>query len=105
MSATATEADWLIEWRGNTWASTDLTGTHAAAVAEMLGIVPPWDWFDLSELDPTFGPLQTMALIAAFVCVADGVVGNAARRAVLESVKGVTLDELADAIRRPDVKG
>jgi hypothetical protein len=94
----APEVTWAINWRGDTWTSADLTGRHAAAVAELLGVPPPWDWFDLSEVDPTEGPLQMMALIAAFVCVSQDVQGSAARRAVLAAVTDATLDELADAI-------
>lgn len=92
---------WTLSWRGSTWRSTDLTGEHCAAVSEMLGVVPSWSMFDLSELNPVLGPLQTMALVAAFVCVADGVRGTAARRAVLDTLKGATADELAASISVP----
>lgn len=95
------QADWVLEWRGNTWDSTQLTGHHAAAVAEMLGFAPPWDWFDVSDLHPLYGPLPLMSLLAAFACVEGDVRGAAARAAVLETIKDATLEELTDAIRLP----
>jgi hypothetical protein len=101
MTDTQTTADWVLDWRGSTWDSSMLTGHHAAAVAEMLGFPPPWDWFDISELHPLHGPLPLISLIAAFTCVEGDVRGTAARTAVLEAIKGVSLDELADAVRLP----
>lgn len=95
------EPAWHLDWRGRTWSSTDLTGHHAAAVAELLGVAPPWAAFDLADMHPALGPLQTMALIAAFVCVDDDVQGAAARQAILASIKDVTVDELVAAIRLP----
>ena len=100
-TAVRAEADWFLDWRGQSWSSADLTGQHAAAVAEMLGFPPPWDWFDISELHPLHGPLPLISLIAAFTCVEGDVRGTAARTAVLEAIKGVSLDELADAVRLP----
>jgi hypothetical protein len=97
----ATEPAWFLDWRGRTWASTDLTGHHASAVAELVGVAPDWAVFDVTELHPVLGPLQTMALIAAFICVDDQVHGDTARRAVLEAVKDATVDELVAAIRLP----
>ena len=99
MSDTATATRWSIEWRGSTWDSADLTGEHAAAVAEMLGIAPPWDWFDPTDLHPALGPLQVMVLIAAFVVVEQGVQGTPARMAVLDAIKETSVDELVDAIQ------
>lgn len=104
MSDTTTTTEqplWELQWNGQRWASTDLTGEHAAAVGELLGMPPPWDWFDLSDQHPALGPLQTMSLIAAFICIDEGVRGEAARRAVLDTLKGATLDRLADAIVTP----
>lgn len=96
-----TKPDWFLDWRGQTWDSTQLTGDHAAAVAEMLGFPPPWDWFNLAEIHPAHGPLQTMSLIAAFICVDGDVHGQAARQAVLVAVKDATLDEIVTALRLP----
>lgn len=101
MTITETQPDWFLDWRGDTFDSTQLTGHHAAAVAEMLGFPVPWDWFDISELHPVHGPLPAMSLLAAFVCVSNDVRGTAARVAVLEAIKGATLDELTSAIRLP----
>ena len=100
-TAVRAEADWFLDWRGQSWSSADLTGQHAAAVAEMLGFPPPWDWFNVADLDPLHGPLQTMSLVAAFVCVSDGVRGSVARQAVLAAIRDASLDELTDAIRLP----
>ena len=102
MTDTATiTPDWTLDWRGDTWHSTDLTGHHAAAVAELMGVDPGWEWFDLAAVNPLRGPLHAMALIAAFLCVEGGVRGRAAREAVLNGIKDATVDELADAIRIP----
>jgi len=101
MTDTDVRVEWTIDWRGSSWDSTMLTGHHAAAVAEMLGFAPPWDWFDVTELHPLHGPLPLMSLIAAFTCVEGDVRGAAARGAVLEAIKDVTLDELAAAVRLP----
>lgn len=89
---------WAINWRDHTWTSDDLTGEHTAVVAELLGIAPSWDWFNPAELHPALGPLQLMALIAAFTIVADDVRGNPARQAVLTTLKGATVAELVEAI-------
>jgi hypothetical protein len=97
MSDTITDA-WSLTWQGRTWTNRDLTGEHAAAVGEMLGMSPTWDWFDMTELHPALGPLQVMALIAAFVVVDDGVQGTAARIRVLDAIKGATVDDLLEAI-------
>lgn len=101
MTITETQPDWFLDWRGETYDSTQLTGHHAAAVAEMLGFAPPWDWFDVSDLHPLHGPLPLMALLAAFVCVDGDVRGSAARKAVLDALKDLTLDELTSAVRLP----
>ena len=101
-TSTEAPAEWVIDWRGNTWKSTDLTGEHASAVAELLNIDPTWDWFDVSELHPARGPLALMALIAAFTCVDQEVVGVAARRAVLDAIKEASLDELIASVRIPN---
>ena len=98
MTDTITAPAWSLTWHGSTWTDQDLTGHHAAAVAEMLGIVPPWNWFDLTELHPVDGPLQVMALIAAFTVINDDVRGAAARTAVLETIKDATVDDLLAAI-------
>ena len=94
---------WTLNWRGQTWTDRDLTGEHAAALAEMMGIAPSWDWFDPSDLHPAMGPLQLIALIAAFVVVADDVHGMAARMAVLNAIRDMSLDELLGAIELPEV--
>lgn len=104
MSDTITEA-WTLTWQGRTWSDRDLTGEHAAAVAELIGAAPTWDWFDLSDIHPAMGPLQVMALLAAFVVVDDGVHGTAARIAVLNAIKEATVDDLLAAVGLPDVKG
>ena len=102
MTDTATQApEWTIDWRGNTWHSTDITGHHAAAVAELLGIDPGWEWFDVASLHPARGPLHVMTLIAACVCVDTDVRGAAARTAVLATIKEATIDELIAAVRVP----
>jgi hypothetical protein len=98
-----TEA-WTLTWNDKTWTDHDLTGEHAAAVGEMLGVSPTWDWFDLSELHPAMGPLQVMALLAAFVVVDEGVKGTAARVAVLDMIKRASVDDLLEALTLP-VKG
>ncbi len=95
------DAAWAIDWRDRTWTSHDLTGEHTAVVAELLGIAPSWDWFNPVELHPALGPLQMMALIAAFTIVADDVQGAPARQAVLAALKGNTVDELVAAIKLP----
>ena len=100
MTDTITDG-WSLTWDGRTWTNRDLTGEHAAAVGEMLGVAPTWDWFDLSELHPAMGPLQVMVLLAAFTVVADGVRGTAARVAVLDIVKATTVDDLLEAINLP----
>lgn len=99
---TTTAPTWELEWRGRRWSSNDLTGHHAAAAAELLGTPPPWDFFDLSEMHPALGPLQTMTMIAACICVEDDIRGNAARRAVLELLKDIDLEQLADAVVIPE---
>lgn len=70
-------------------------------MAELLGVAPDWSVTDLTELHPVLGPLQTMALISAFVCVDDDVRGVTARKAVLTAIKDATVDELVAAIRLP----
>ena len=102
MTDTITEATaWTIDWRGHTWHSTDLTGNHAAAVAELLGVDPGWEWFDVAALHPARGPLHVMALVAAFLCIDSDVRGMAARTAVLAGVKEATVDELVAAVHIP----
>jgi len=101
MTDTATAPAWTLVWQGSTWTDQDLTGHHAAAVAEMLGVSPTWDWFDLSDIHPAFGPLQTMVLIAAFVVIDGDVRGTAARVAVLEAIKDATVEQLVEAVQIP----
>lgn len=98
MTDTATQTAWRLEWRDRIWSSTDLTGDHVAAISEMVGVAPSWEWTDPRLFSPAFGPLQTMALIAAFIVVEDGVVGAKARTAVLDVVREATVDELVAAI-------
>ena len=93
--------EWSLTWQGQTWTNRDMTGDHAAAVAEMIGAPPGWDWFDLSELHPARGPLQVMSLLAAFVVVAEGVQGTAARVTVLNTIKEATVDVLLAAVQLP----
>lgn len=93
--------DWTINWRGSTWTSADLTGTHVAVVAEILDVAPPWDWFNARDLHPALGPLQMVSLIAAFTIVEQKVKGVAARRAVLQAVQDAEVDELLAALELP----
>lgn len=91
--------EWALGWRGREWSSQDLTGDHLAVVAELLGVAPGWSVVDVRAMHPALGPLQTMALIAAFVIVADEVRGMSARQAVLDIVRGASVAELLGAIR------
>jgi len=98
------ERVWSLEWRGRTFRSSELSGRHAAVVAELLGAPPQWATFvpARDEMHPAAGPLQTIALLAAFTIVADGVTGDDARRKIMDTFTEATVDELVDAIRIED---
>lgn len=104
MTDTATVPDvlWRIDWRGRSWNSNELTGQHAAVIAELLDTPPSWEWMHPALMHPGYGPLQTMSLIAAFVVIDDEVVGKSARAAVLKAVQEATADELLAAVTIED---
>lgn len=97
-----TATDWALNWQGKRYTSADLTGEHCAVIAELLGTAPSWDVLDVRALHPALGPLQVMALLAAFRIVEEQVQGAAARQAFLAMVKQSTVAELLEAIEIPE---
>lgn len=94
-------AKWSLTWKGRTFHQDDLTGEHLAFLALLTG----WDgWHhatpdDIADMNPATGPVRTMNLLAAFVCVADALEEPEQIAAVIQDIRATSVSDLLDSIR------
>ncbi len=83
--------DWTLSWGDNSWSDADLTGAHLSLIAVGTGRD---DW----EFSPDAGPVRLLAVLAAFIAVAEhrdyvSVVAELQHASALELVGALSITE------------
>lgn len=88
---------WRIEWHGNTYRETDLTGAHLGVLGLVNG-VDDWTTLDVSSIDPAAGPVRLMMMIVAFETVARGAADATEAAAVVAEVAATRAEDILAAL-------
>jgi hypothetical protein len=87
MAESAQQLMWRLTWGDAEWTTADMTGGHAALICFGLG-------GDSWELNPTAGPIHLIAVLAAFISLAEG----RPYVSVADELRALPLSALTDAL-------